>query len=61
MRMVVVLTQVFHQETNHLYGYCLTFLVRKFTKLTYDVCKSVHDDCCREVNEVDEHLFFGGR
>ena len=45
MMMVVVPTQIFEQETNHLYGYCIPSLVRKFTKLTSDVCKGVLGDC----------------
>ena len=45
MMMMVVPTHIFQQETNHLSGYCFHYLIRKFTKLTSDVCKGVLDDC----------------
>ena len=45
MIMVVIPNQIFQQETNHLYGYCFPSLIRKFTKLTYNLCKGVLDDC----------------
>ena len=45
MMMVVVPTQIFEHETNHLYVYCFPSLVRKSTKLTSDVCKGVLGDC----------------
>ena len=44
MMMMVVPTQIFQQEMNHLSGYCFPYLIRKFTKLTSDVCKGVLDD-----------------
>ena len=43
--MMVVSTQLFLQEMNHLSGYCFPSLISNFTKLTYDVCKGVLDDC----------------
>ena len=55
MMMVVVPTHIFQQETNHLSAYCFPSLIKKFTKLTYDVSKGVLGDFRREVNEVDEH------
>ena len=42
--MVVVPTQIFQQEINHLSGYCFPSLIRKFTKLTSDVSKVVFGD-----------------
>ena len=45
MMMMVVPTHIFQKETNHLSGYCFPSLIRKFTKLTYDVCKGVLDGC----------------
>ena len=41
--MMVVPTQIFQQETNHLYGYCLPSLIIKLTKITSDVCKGFLD------------------
>ena len=61
MIMMVVPTHIFQKETNHLSGYFLPSLIRKFSKLTSDVCKGVLYDFRRDVNKVDEHRFFGGR
>ena len=36
------------------------YLIRKFTKLTSEVCKVILDDSWRDVNEVDENQLFGG-
>ena len=45
MIMMLVPTHIVQQEMIHLSGYCLPSLIRKFTKLTSDVCKGVFDDC----------------
>ena len=45
MMMVTVPTHIFQQETNHIYGYYFPSLIRKFTKLTSNVCKGVLGDC----------------
>ena len=37
MMMMAVPTHIFHEERNHLSGYCLPSLIRKFTKLTLNV------------------------
>ena len=37
MMMMAVPTHIFHEERNHLSGYCLPSLIRKFNKLTFNV------------------------
>ena len=44
MMMMVVPTQIFQQETNHLSGYCFPSMVRNFTNRTPDVSKVVLGD-----------------
>ena len=44
MMMMVAPNQIFNQETNHLYGDCFPSIIRKFTKLTSNVCKGILDD-----------------
>ena len=61
MMMMVAPNQIFNQETNHLYGDCFPSIIRKFTKLTSNVCKGILDDWWGVVNEVDVNLFFEGR
>ena len=43
--MMVVPTQIFQQETNNLYGYCLPSMIIKFANLTYNVLEGVLGDC----------------
>ena len=61
MMMMVVPTQLFQQEINHLSGYCFPSMIGKSTNITSDVSKGVLYDCWIEVNEVVEHRFFSGR
>ena len=61
MMMVVVPTQIFQQETNHLSGYCFPSLISNFKNLTSNVWKGVLGYFWIEVNDVDEHQLFGGR
>ena len=37
MMMMVVPTHIFHEERNHLSGYCFPYLIRKLTKRTFNV------------------------
>ena len=41
MMMMVLPTQHFQQEMNHISGYCLLYLIRKFTNITSNVLKGV--------------------
>ena len=43
--MMVVPTQLFQQEINHLSGYCFLSMIMESTNLTYDVSKDVLYDC----------------
>ena len=45
MMMMVVPTQLFQQEINHLSGYCFPSMIGKSTNLTSDVSKGVLYDC----------------
>ena len=58
---MVIPTKSFQQETNHLSGYYLPYLIRNLTKLTSNVCKGILDYFQREVNKVNEHQLFGER
>ena len=61
MMIMLVPTHIFKKETNHLSVYSLPSMISNFAKHTSNVCKFVLADYCREVDEVDEHQFFGGR
>ena len=45
MMMMVVPTHIFQKKINHISGYYLPSMIKKFTNITSDVSKCVLDDC----------------